>query len=60
MTDPDPDALVAWSDDFLKSLDGTDDGGGPGDPVGRAMAATMRRWDIPREHVEAFIREYAS
>ncbi len=51
LTDPDPDALVAWSDDFLKSLDGQ----GPGDPVGQAMAATMRRWDIPREHVEAFL-----
>jgi phytoene synthase len=50
-TDPDPDALVAWSDDFLKSLDAD----GPTDPVGRAMAATMRRWDVPREHVEAFL-----
>ena len=51
LTDPDPDALVAWSDDFLKSLDED----GPQDPVGRAMAVTMRRWDIPREHVEAFL-----
>ncbi len=50
-TDPDPDALVAWSDDFLKSLDED----GPHDPVGRAMAVTMRRWDIPREQVEAFL-----
>lgn len=54
LTDPDPDALVAWSDDFLKSLD-DEAGAGPQDPVGRAMAATMRRWDIPREHVEAFL-----
>ncbi|WP_432511911.1 phytoene/squalene synthase family protein [Kineococcus sp. SYSU DK001] len=51
LTDPDPDALVAWSDDFLKSLDH----GEPSEPVGRAMAATMRRWDLPREHVEAFL-----
>jgi 15-cis-phytoene synthase len=51
LTDPDPQALVEWSDDFLKSLDAQ----GPHDPVGRAMAATMRRWDIPREHVEAFL-----
>nr|WP_246314437.1 phytoene/squalene synthase family protein [Kineococcus aurantiacus] len=51
LTDPDPEALVAWSDDFLKSLDGQ----GPAEPVGRAMAATMRRWDLPREQVEAFL-----
>jgi len=51
LTDPDPQALVDWSDDFVKSLDAN----GPSDPVGRAMAATMRRWDIPREHVEAFL-----
>ena len=52
LTDPDPDALVAWSDDFLKSLDS---GEAAEEPVGRAMAATMRRWDVPREHVEAFL-----
>ncbi|NAZ87742.1 phytoene/squalene synthase family protein, partial [Kineococcus indalonis] len=51
LTDPDPAALVDWSDAFLKALDS----GGPEDPVGRAMATTMRRWDIPREHVEAFL-----
>ncbi|WP_369053583.1 phytoene/squalene synthase family protein [Kineococcus terrestris] len=51
LTDPDPDALVAWGDAFLQGLAGT----GPTDPVGRAMAATMRRWDIPVEHVEAFL-----
>ncbi|WP_432495121.1 phytoene/squalene synthase family protein [Kineococcus auxinigenes] len=51
LTDPDPAALVEWSDAFLASLDAD----GPADPVGRAMAATMRRWGIPREHVEAFL-----
>ena len=48
---PDPAALLAWSESFLDSLDAT----APVDPVGRAMAHTMRRWDIPREHVEAFL-----
>ncbi|GAB3453564.1 phytoene/squalene synthase family protein [Kineococcus endophyticus] len=51
LTDPDPDALVRWSDEFLASLDVQD----AAEPVGRAMAATMRRWDLPREHVEAFL-----
>jgi len=62
LTSPDPQALVEWSDAFLASLDGDGRGlpdlpgaGGPADPVGRAMAATMRRWDIPRAHVEAFL-----
>ena len=52
LTDPDPDALVEWGDAFLAGLGSP---AGPGDPVGRAMAATMRRWDIPRAHVEAFL-----
>ncbi|PRY17502.1 phytoene/squalene synthase family protein [Kineococcus rhizosphaerae] len=51
LTDPDPDALLAWSDDFLKSLDDDEQP----EPVGRAMAATMRRWDLPRDQVEAFL-----
>ncbi|WP_432493184.1 phytoene/squalene synthase family protein [Kineococcus gypseus] len=54
LTDPDPAALVDWSDAFLEAL-GSGGPEGPADPVGRAMAATMRRWDIPREHVEAFL-----
>ncbi|GAB7191177.1 phytoene/squalene synthase family protein [Kineococcus sp. NUM-3379] len=48
---PDPQALIDWGGAFLAGLDS----GGPPDPVGRAMAATMRRWDIPRSHVEAFL-----
>ncbi|NAZ75896.1 squalene/phytoene synthase family protein [Kineococcus sp. T13] len=51
LTDPDPEALVEWSEGFLKALEAD----GPTDPVGRAMAATMRRWEIPRAHVEAFL-----
>ena len=51
MTSPDPDALVAWGEAFLAAVDG----GRPDDAVGRAMQVTMRRWGIPREHVEAFL-----
>ncbi|MGI4896587.1 MAG: phytoene/squalene synthase family protein [Janthinobacterium lividum] len=52
MTAPDPDALVRWSDAFLTALNAPE---GPVDPVGRAMIATMRRWDIPQAHVVAFL-----
>lgn len=48
---PDPDALVEWGDAFLASLDA----GRPRDAVSRAMLTTLRRWDIPRAHVEAFL-----
>jgi phytoene synthase len=48
---PDPDALVAWSSAFLEALDA----GEPRDAVSRAMLHTVRRWGIPREHVEAFL-----
>jgi phytoene synthase len=51
LTTPDPQALVAWGKAFLASLGQ----GEPADPVSRAMAATMRRWNIPRAHVEAFL-----
>ncbi len=51
LTAPDPQALVTWGQQFLDSL-GT---GTTADPVGRAMLATMRRWGIPRAHVEAFL-----
>lgn len=54
-TDPDPAALLTWGTAFLDAL-GT---GEPEDPVGRAMAHTMRRWDIPRAHVEAFLESMA-
>ena len=51
LTDADPQALLAWSTDFLDALGR----GEAGDPVGRAMLHTMRRWSIPRTHVEAFL-----
>jgi phytoene synthase len=50
-TSPDPQALVVWGDAFLDGLKR----GEADDPIGRAMAHTMRRWDIPRSHVEAFL-----
>jgi len=51
-TDPDPDALVSWGADFLDALSG---GQRPSDPAALAMINTMRRWAIPRAHVEAFL-----
>ena len=51
-TDPDPDALVSWGADFLDALSG---GQRPSDPAALAMNNTMRRWAIPRAHVEAFL-----
>ncbi len=48
---PDPDALVAWGRAFTEQWD---DGAGA-DPVARAMLHTVRRWGIPRAHVEAFL-----
>ena len=51
-TDPDPAALISWGADFLDALTG---GSVPDDPAARAMINTMRRWSIPRAHVEAFL-----
>jgi 15-cis-phytoene synthase len=48
---PDPDALVAWSDGFLRDLAA----GRSDDPVSRATIDTIRRWDLPLEHFEAFL-----
>jgi phytoene synthase len=51
LTAPDPQALVAWGKEFLDGLSR----GEADDAVSRAMLATMRRWNIPRSHVEAFL-----
>jgi phytoene synthase len=51
LTDPDPQALISWGSAFLDRLGQ----GEPTDAVGRAMQHTMRRWSIPRGHVEAFL-----
>jgi phytoene synthase len=52
LTDPDPDALIRWGGDFLDALGA---GGTTDDPIATAMLHTMRRWSIPRQHVEAFL-----
>lgn len=51
LTAPDPQALLDWGTAFLDALDV----GSTQDPVGEAMLVTMRRWDIPRAHVTAFL-----
>ncbi len=51
LTDPDPGQLLVWGQRFLDSLQH----GSPDEPVGLAMADTMRRWDIPTEQVEVFL-----
>jgi phytoene synthase len=48
---PDPQALVDWGGAFLEGLSR----GSTEHPVGMAMLHTMRRWNIPRAHVEAFL-----
>ncbi|MFB9377694.1 phytoene/squalene synthase family protein [Kineococcus gynurae] len=55
LTDPDPAELVRWGDTFLDGLRSADGLDPRTDPVGAAMVATMRRWDIPIAHVEAFL-----
>jgi phytoene synthase len=58
LTDPDPQTLLDWGQAFLDSLSAGQagqDGAAGTDPVARAMAHTMRRWNLPRAHVEAFL-----
>jgi phytoene synthase len=52
LTDPDPDALLTWGANFLDALSG---GPVPEDAPAMAMIHTMRRWAIPRQHVETFL-----
>ncbi len=49
---PDPAALQTWGAEFLDALGG---GPVPEDPAAVAMLHTMRRWAIPRAHIEAFL-----
>ncbi len=51
LTTPDPAALVAWGASFTDALRS----GEAGDPVGRAMLATVRRWSIDEGTVTAFL-----
>lgn len=55
LTDPHPDALLPWAQRFLADLEA----GSSTDPVGSAMVDTVRRWDIPVEHVVAFLDSMA-
>lgn len=45
------DWLSTWGDAFLADLDA----GSSDDPVCRAVVDTVLRWNIPREHFEAFL-----
>ena len=45
------DWLGSWGDDILSDLRR----GRSHDPVGRALVDTVRTWDIPLEHFEAFL-----
>ena len=51
LTSPDPQALLDWGTTFLDAVSQ----GAATNPVGAAMLHTMRRWSIPRAHVEAFL-----
>ncbi len=51
LTAPDPQALLDWGTTFLDALSQ----GAATNPVGAAMLHTMRRWQLPRAHVEAFL-----
>ena len=52
LTAPDPAALQTWGDEFLEALSG---GPVPQDPAAVATLHTVRRWSIPRAHIEAFL-----
>lgn len=52
LDDPQPEQLVTWGRSFLDALSG---GPRPTDAPALAMLNTMRRWAIPRQHVEAFL-----
>lgn len=45
------DALTGWGEQFQLDLQT----GGSADHISRAMADTLRRWEIPTAHVEAFL-----
>ena len=45
------DQLAVWGNDFLSKFDS----GETSDPVCLAVLDTVRRWNIPREHFEAFL-----
>ncbi len=52
---PNPQALIEWGAAFLDGLAADPASGRDAHPVSLAMMHTMRRWHIPRAHVEAFL-----
>jgi phytoene synthase len=52
---PDPQALLDWGAAFLDGLSVASPPAADTHPVSLAMTHTMRRWLIPRAHVEAFL-----
>ena len=56
LTTPDPEALVAFSRSFTGALSTGEAEG----PVGRAMLATVERWSIPLDVVDAFLASMLS
>jgi phytoene synthase len=52
LDDPKPGELITWGTNFLEALSGAPK---PQDAPALAMINTMRRWSIPRQHVEAFL-----
>ncbi len=50
-TEAKAELLASWGQHFLDDLDR----GHSDDPVCRAVVDTVTRWDIPREHFEAFL-----
>jgi phytoene synthase len=52
---PDPDRLVRWSEATLQALQRGEAVDPRREPVMAALADTLRRWDIPLAHVEAFL-----
>jgi 15-cis-phytoene synthase len=51
LTSPSPASLVVWGQQFLDAVGH----GQSTSPIARAMLHTMKRWNIPRSHVEAFL-----
>ena len=43
--------LVGWGEQFVRDVEA----GGSEHPISRAVVDTVRRWDIPLAHVEAFL-----
>ena len=45
------DWLIGWGEQFVRDVEA----GGSDHPISRAVVDTVRRWDIPMAHIEAFL-----